>query len=303
MDWLNLPPLTALRAFAALAETGSAVAAGDKLNVSHAAVSQQIKALEAHMNLALVDRSGRQLALTADGQQLAEALTLGFGAIARKVDELTGADADRPLHIATTPMFAAAWLMPQLAGFHTLHPNASLTLSTTPKIQPLDTGDIDVALRYGDGNWPGLEAELLFQSPMVIVGAPSLIGDEDFNDLGDLIRYPWLEDAGTSEANNWLREHAGMKDRRTGVTHLPGNLLLDGARDGQGIAVVIRTFVEGDIRSGRLKVLLEREDDKGYHIVTRPGVQRPALKTFLGWLKRCAKECHLGVPAPPRKIS
>ena len=85
MDWLALPPLTALRAFAALAETGSAVAAGERLNVSHAAISQQLKTLEAHMGVTLVDRSGRQLALTPEGQRLAEALTAGFGTIARSV--------------------------------------------------------------------------------------------------------------------------------------------------------------------------------------------------------------------------
>lgn len=294
MNWLDMPPLTALRAFAALAERGSAVEAGALLNVSHAAISQQIRVLETHMNVALVDRSGRRLGLTAEGRALAEALKLGFGAIARTVEELTGADADRPLSISTTPMFAAAWLMPQMAGFYADHPGASLTISTTPEVQPLSPGGIDVALRYGDGVWQGLDAELLFRSPMVIVAAPSLIGKDEVTELGDLIRYPWLEDVGTSEANNWLRTHAGMKDRRSGVTHLPGNLLLDGARDGQGVAVVIRAFVERDIQAGRLRVLLEKDDDKGYHIVTRPGIQRPALKTFLTWLRRCARECLPG---------
>ena len=293
MDWINLPPLTALRAFAALAEAGSVVQAGARLNVSHAAISQQIKALEAHMNLSLVVRSGRQLELTREGQQLAEALKLGFGAIARSVEELTEADANRPLHISTTPMFAAAWLMPQLGGFHATHPRASLTLSTTPEIEPLGPGEIDLALRYGDGHWVGLEAEPLFRSPMVIVAAPTLIGDAEIASLSDLSRFPWLEDAGTSEANNWLREQAGMKDRRSGVTHLPGNLLLDGARDGQGVAVVIRRFVERDIRAGRLRILLEKDDDKGYFIVTRPGLQRPALKTFVAWIRRSAKETCL----------
>lgn len=289
MDWLAMPPLTALRAFAALGETGSAVAAGDRLNVSHAAISQQIKALEAHMGLTLVDRSKRQLQLTPEGAQLAEALKLGFGAIARRVEELTQADADRPLKISTTPMFAAAWLMPQMAGFYAAHPGSSLSISTTPDIEPLGPGEIDLALRYGDGNWPGLDAELLFRSPMVIVAAPSLIGAAEISELGDLTRVPWLEDAGTSEANNWLRENAGMKERRAGVTHLPGNLLLDGARDGQGVAVVIRMFVERDIKAGRLRVLLEKEDEKGYHIVTKPGPQRQAVREFLRWLRRCAK--------------
>lgn len=293
MNWRNMPPLTALRAFSAFAETGTVVAAGQDLNVSHAAISQQIKLLEAHMNLTLVDRSARQMTLTADGRELAEALKQGFGLISRTADTLTGADAGRPLRISTTPMLAAAWLMPQLAGFHADYPGTSLTISTTPAIEALEPGNIDVALRYGDGNWPGLQSELLIRSPMVIVAAPSLVGDTEVADLNDLRNYQWLEDVGTSEANNWLRNFAGVTERRAGVTQLPGNLLLDGARDGQGVAVLIRAFVEADIRAGRLRVLLEKNDAKGYHIVTRPGVHRAALKTFLRWLRRCVKDCGL----------
>ncbi|MFK7940801.1 MAG: LysR family transcriptional regulator [Roseovarius sp.] len=292
-----MPPLTALRAFSAFADSGTVVAAGDQLNVSHAAISQQIKLLEAHMNVSLVDRSARQMTLTSEGRELAEALKLGFGAIARTADTLTGADANRPLSIATTPMFAAAWLMPQLAGFHADNPGANLTISTTPTVEPLAPGGIDVALRYGDGHWPGLEAELLLRSPMVIVAAPALVGDAAINSLDDLTQFQWLEDVGTSEANNWLRNFADVGERCAGVTQLPGNLLLDGARDGQGVAVVIRAFVEADIRAGRLRVLLEKEDAKGYHIVTRPGPQRAALKTFVKWVRRCAKDCGF----PPLK--
>jgi len=293
MDWRDLPPLTALRAFAALAETGSTVAAGDKLNVSHAAVSQQLKALEGHMGLALVNRSGRQLELSPEGRQLADALETGFGTIARAVAVLTGAEADRPLHIATTPMLASAWLMPQLGGFHTAFPGINLVLSTSPKVEPMDEGGIDVALRYGDGNWPGLESEPLFLSPMVVVAAPSLVGDTEFRCLDQLADYPWLMDAGLSEANNWLSGIGTLDKLSKGSIQLPGNLLLDGARDGQGIAVTIRAFSEKDIAAGRLRMLFESDTVKGYHIVTRPGVQRETVKTFLKWLRKCMRECFV----------
>ncbi len=289
IDWLGLPPLTALRAFAALAETGSVVAAGQKLNVSHAAISQQIKTLEAHMGLALVDRSGRALALTPQGQQLATDLADGFGKIASTVNVLTGADANRPLHISTTPMFAAAWLMPQLGEFNAAHPGIDLILSTTPKLHPLEPGGIDLALRYGDGNWPQVQSETLVRSPMAIVAAPTLVGNKTFDTMDELGIFPWLEDVGTSEANNWLRHSSQITGRRGTRTQLPGNLLLDGARDGQGVAVVVKAFVEKDILAGRLRLLFENDDAKGYHIVTRPGVQRPVLKTFLSWLRKCAK--------------
>ena len=75
------------------------------------------------------------------------------------------------------------------------------------------------------------------------------------------------------------------------MVQLPGNLLLDAVRDGRGVAVAIHAFVEQDIKAGRLRLLFEHDDDKGYHIVTRPGVQRPVLKTFLRWLRRCVRDC------------
>jgi LysR family glycine cleavage system transcriptional activator len=103
-----LPPLAQLRAFAALADAGSISRAGTALNVSHAAISQQVRALEAHLGLALVEKDGRGVRLTAEGAQLGQRLTDSFGAIAREIEALTGADAARPLQVSTTPMFASA---------------------------------------------------------------------------------------------------------------------------------------------------------------------------------------------------
>jgi len=293
MDWMSLPSLTALRAFAALAETGSVVSAGARLNVSHAAISQQIKALEDRMSVALVDRTGRQLVLTPQGQQLADTLINGFGAISRTVEALTGANESRPLHIATTPMFASSWLAPQMAGFHAIYPNANIIISTTPKVQLLEPGGIDVALRYGDGNWPGLESELLFASSTVIVGAPSLVGSRVFEDPAELCDLPLLQGEGVSESSNWLERSIFLQERTAGLVQMPSNLLLDAARDGRGVVALIRAFVENDIAAGRLQLLFEHNDNKGFHIVTRPGFQRPALKTFLKWLRKCCSDCAL----------
>ena len=108
MDWTNLPPLTALRAFAAYADTGAMAEAGARLNVSHAAISQQIKALEDHLGLSLLDRARGGGALTPEGRAVADATLTGLFDIATLCAELTGRDADRPLHISTTPSFASA---------------------------------------------------------------------------------------------------------------------------------------------------------------------------------------------------
>lgn len=290
MDWQSLPPLTALRAFAALAETGGTVAAGAKLNVSHAAVSQQVKQLEAHLGVALVDRSGRQLRLTREGQELAEALALGFGAIARTVEALTGADAYRPLQISTTPSFAAHWLMPCLSDFRQSHPQIDLMIDPTPKKVTLEPGGIDIAIRYGSGEWPGLESELLFSSPIVAVAAPQLVAGVRVNCPDDLADLPWLQEFGTNEASDWLRRRGVVKERVAGLLQVPGNLLLDGLRDGQGVAVTVHDWVRQDIAAGRLRLLFEEDLQSGYHIVTRSGVLRPPAKAFVAWLRRMARQ-------------
>lgn len=290
MDWQALPPLTALRAFAALAETGGTVAAGARLNVSHAAVSQQVKQLEAHLGVALVDRTGRQLRLTAEGRDLADALSLGFGAIARAVETLTGADADRPLQISTTPSFAAHWLMPCLSAFRQAHPQINLMIDPTPRMVTLEPGGIDIALRYGTGQWPGLEAELLFRSPIVAVAAPQLVEGKRIDYPADLADLPWLQEFGTNEASDWLRRRGVVKERAAGLVQVPGNLLLDGLRNGQGVAVTVREWVRQDITAGRLRLLFEDAEDSGYYIVTRPGVLRLPAKAFVTWLRREARQ-------------
>lgn len=291
MRWRNLPPLSSLRAFAAFAQTGNVVAAGDALGVSHAAISQQLRALEKHLGAQLLDRQGRQMQLTDAGARLGRALEAGFGAMLEACEEISGAGADRPLHISATPAFAASWLMPRLPTFRAAHPSVDLMIDPSPKLTDLNSGEIDMAIRYGVGPWDGVEAELLLQTPLVVVAAPSLVGEGPIDDIRDLARFPWIEEFGTSESSRWLRRF-GVAEMALGVLQLPGNLLIDGARDGQGVAVTVREFVKRDIAAGRLRELhVGSRQDAGYHIATRPGiVQRPALKNFVKWLRREARE-------------
>ncbi len=287
MDWRDLPPLSALRAFAAFSEMSSVVAAGDALGVSHAAISQQLRNLETHLDVALLNRDGRAMTLTSEGEQLANALHSGFGGMIDTVRLITGARDDRPLHISTTPTFAASWLMPRLPKFRALHPQVDLMLAPTPEVISLSPDGIDLAIRYGGGAWLGLDAEMLLHSPMVVVGAPSLVGQGALPSIEDLSDIPWLEEFGTSEATRWLSQRGVKRQHGRGLTQLPGNLLLDGARDGQGIAVVVRAFVERDVAAGRLREIeIEEGSEMGYHIVTRPGVMRPVLKDFVRWIRR-----------------
>jgi LysR family glycine cleavage system transcriptional activator len=287
MNWLTLPSLNALRAFAALAETGSFTAAGAALNVSHAAVSQQVRALEERLGAALVRREGRGAALTPEGARLATALQAAFAAIGRAVDELTGADALRPLQVTTTPAFAMSWLMPRLSEFRHEHPEVELMLNPTPQLVELAPGGVDVAIRSGQGSWPGLDAELLVPTTIVVVAARSLIGERAVADPRDILDLPWLQELGTSEMSEWLRGRGVIVPRSGNVTHLPGHLVLEGLRNGDGVTITSRALIERELADGRLVVLFEDEmPGGGYFIVTRPGVMRPPLKAFVSWLRR-----------------
>lgn len=290
MDWLNLPPLASLRAFSAFAEKGGVVLAGDALNVSHAAISQQLRALEKHMGVALLVREGKSLALTAEGQQLARALQLGFGSIGAAVEDLMRSGEARPVHVSLTSSFAASWLMPRLPAFQVEHPEINLALDPSPHLVALTPGGVDVAIRYGAGGWPGVETEMLLETPFVIVAAPSLLGDKPSWTPEDLSQLPWLEELGTTEATTWLANRGVDHGPSAGRIALPGNLLLEGLRAGQGVTATVRHFVEGDIRVGRLVELYAEAEGSGYHVLTGKSPLRPAVKTFVRWLKRQARQ-------------
>lgn len=287
MDWRGFPPLSALRAFSAFAAAASLEQAGARIGVTHAAISQQIRTLEAHLGLSLVDRGGRRLTLTADGRRLAEALEAGFGQIAATLAELTGADETRPLRITTTPAFASGWLMPRLPDFRARHPGIDLMIDPASDLREIGR-EADIALRYGNGDWPGLEAALLLSTPIAIVAAPSLVPPGAPLDVAHLASLPWLQELGTTEATAFLEAHGLTRRHGVGMVSLPGNLMLDAARDGQGVAVIARAFVEADLAAGRLRLLQQDQDREGYFMVTRPGPLRPALRAFCQWLLRQA---------------
>lgn len=286
VDWRKFPPLAALRAFSAFAEAGNLTAAGAKLNVTHAAISQQLRSLEEWLGVGLLEREGRRSRLTAEGHRLAQVLEQGFGAIGQVTAELTGEDALRPVQISVSPTFASAWLMPRLADLRARHPEIDLMIDASPELRALQAGGIDIAIRHGTGDWPGLDAEPLLPAPIVVVAARSLVGDAEISGPEDLTRFPWLHETGLNEATKWMAQHGVTGRLEQGVTALPGNMMLEAARAGQGVAILSRSFIEDEISSGRLRVLFQDEQDKQYFIVTRPGAKRVAVKTVCVWLRR-----------------
>ncbi|SIO16164.1 LysR family transcriptional regulator [Vannielia litorea] len=286
MNLRDLPPSASLRAFAAFAEVGSVTGAGAALGVSHAAISQQLRALEDHLGIALLERRGRGVALTEAGDELATAVTGAFGLIGDAVARITGRGAGRPVQITTTPMFAAHWLMPRLAGFRRRFPDVEIMLNPSPQVVELTPGGVDIAIRHGKGHWPGLDVELLLPAEHVIVAAPELVKGRRIDRPDDLLELPWLQEVGTNEVDEWLAGQGVTEGRARFHSHLPGNFVLEAARRGEGLAATTRVLIEEDIASGSLVVLFNRGTiAEGYHIVTRPGPLRPPAAAFVRWLR------------------
>lgn len=285
MNWSDLPSLTSLRAFAAVAETRSFSRAGFGLNVSHAAISQQVRALEARLGVTLVVREGRTIRLTEAGATLACNLEKGLAAIREGIEALVDVDVTRRVQVTTSPAFAASWLMPRIADFRRRHPRITLMLNATAEVIELVPGGVDIAVRYGDGNWPGLVVKPLLLPDMIVVAAPSLLGTRAPNDPVTLLSLHWLQELGTDEVAQWMKRRGVTEKRPSMVTHMPGNLILEAVRQGEGVTYTARCFVEEDIKSGRLVVLSSERDAGGYYVVTRGGMLRPPAQAFLKWLQ------------------
>ena len=285
MEWSDLPSLNSLRAFSAVAETGSYSRAAKQLNVTHAAVSQQVKSLEERLGVSLVVRAGRGITLTSEGAGLARDLDMGFAAIRRGVESLTGADALRPVQITTSPAFAVEWLMPRIAEFQQLHPEITLMLNPSVEVMELKPGGIDLAVRYKDRRRLEKEVTPVLISDMVVIGTPSLIGDGAYDDPAALMNMPWLQELGTNEVADWFERRGVTLDRPLMISQMPGNLIMQAVRRGDGITYTARAFFQDEIRSGQVVVLHSEPAFGHYYIETCPGMMRPPVKAFVNWLK------------------
>lgn len=289
INWRDLPPLSALRAFAAVAELGGFSQAARALNVTHAAVAQQVRALEALMDTPLVARDGRGMALTAEGQQLAQALADGFGTIASGVAALRAGGSDRPVRITLTASFASQWLMPRLKDFWDLHPDIALSLHPDARVSDLRRDGMDLGIRYGNGDWPGVIARFLAPARMAIAAAPDLLDGRENLSTAEMQEMEWILARDWPEQENYLRS-LGLDPRTLSRTDFVNEeLSLAAARQGLGLVVESLALMEDDLEEGRLILLHDSKDRlPAYFIVTSPGPHRAATRAFLKWLESAA---------------
>lgn len=287
MDWHKIPSLTSLRAFAAAAEYRNLTKAATALNVTHSAISQQIRGLERRLGTRLVIRTQHGILLTSQGEYLSTGLLEAFAAMSTLTESLSDAEAIRPLLVSATPMFASAFLMPRLSGFLEDNPNIELRIESTIEAVDLKPGGVDLAIRYGTGRWPGLEAQLLLPGCLTVVASRKLIGDRVFSDPSELLDFPLLQEQASVEFDLWMEKVGIPQNAKRKVIRLPGNMLLDGIRQGDGIGATVPAFIADELKSGKLVALFDDPiPEIGYYMVTLPGAFRPASKLFMRWLSR-----------------
>ena len=290
----RLPPLNALRAFESAARHLNFSRAADELSVTPGAVSQQIQNLEDYVGVALFKRTPRGLLLTDPAQTALPALREAFDRLAEAASMLTAAVDGRRLTVSVAPSFAAKWLVPRLGQFSALHPQVDVWLSAGMELADFNSGEIDLAIRYGAGRYPGLEVIRLMQETVIAVASPALIAAHPLESLGDLGNQVLLHD-GSPDADEscpdwtmWLAAR-GVKgvDGARGPRFNQSSLVIEAAVGGRGVALAKRALAQADLDAGRLVAPFQIATavDFAYYVVHPKAKGRlPQVKAFVSWL-------------------
>jgi LysR family glycine cleavage system transcriptional activator len=287
----NLPPLNALRVFAAAARHRSFTRAAAELHVTQTAVSHQMRLLEAHLGLTLFVRLPRQLVLTADGSAYAAELQRAFERIRVATAGLHAHPLREVLAVTSLPSFAARWLVPRLGAFSRAHPNIDLRIIATERPLDFSREPVDVGIRFGYGHYVGLRSEKLMDDACFPVCSPALLRRRPaLRSPADLRRHVLLHDDSPDDWRRWLRE-VGVSERDSERGHIfsDGSMMLQAAADGQGVALAREVLVAGDLASGRLVRLFIGSPpiptDRAYHLVTsEQTAELPRVQAFRAWL-------------------
>lgn len=290
----RLPPLNALRAFEAAARHLSFARAAEELYLTPSAISHQIKSLEEQVGVPLFERRGRNVALTDAGGRYYPALRQAFDRMNEATEELKQSDQFGALTVNVLPTFAIRWLLPQLNDFQERHPEIEVRITTSVKNIDFQQTEADAAVRFGSGDWPGLEARLLMTEEIVPVCSPGLLEKgPGLKTPADLKHYPLLHDINRPDTwRAWLNA-VGEKtiDPDKGLKLETTNLAVQGALQGLGVVCANPYMVTRELESGQLIEPFEYHLPvaNGYYLVYPKGRQeRPRLKAFEDWLTEMA---------------
>jgi LysR family glycine cleavage system transcriptional activator len=289
----RLPSLNGLRAFEAAARHLSFTVAASELNVTQTAISHQIRRLEEELGIRLFIRQNRALALTPQAKEYLPGVRAAFNDLRLATDRLLRRDDNHVLTVSTLASLAAKWLLPRLSAFQEAHPGIDVRITTSTSLIDFKSGNVDAAIRYGRGNWPGLRADWLMADQLFPVCSPALLaGKKPLRRPEDLADHVLLHSSAGNDDDwrLWLTA-AGLP---TNISKHPGVTLdlvfmtLQAAIDGIGVAIGRTSYVEDDIAKGRLVVpfKITLPADAGFYLVSPEGrTDTPKLSAFRHWLK------------------
>lgn len=287
------PSITELQAFESAARHNSFTLAAKELHVTQGAVSKQVRHLEAFLGVDLFERIRQRLLLTDAGSRYLQRIRPSLNEIeAATVELISKGGAGGVLHIASLPTLGAKWLIPRLPHFFAKYPE--VTLEFVPHAQGYDFSqpDLDAAIRFGDGVWPGSLAEYMTGREVLPVCRPGLLSREPgglARSPAALLRYPLLHHTTVPEAwSEWLGE-LGIETRKAwrGPRFDQFSMLTQAAVSGLGIALIPRCLIESELATGALVVAHPARvlSKKGYYLCYPEQKQHlPALETFRHWV-------------------
>jgi LysR family glycine cleavage system transcriptional activator len=288
MDLRKLPALNALRTFEAAARHESFSRAADELFVTHGAVSHQMRALEEELGVALFARTGKRVRLTDAGNRYAKSVRAALMTLADATRDVRSGERTRRLVVSSSPSFSARWITPRIGSFMDRHPEVDVDLLSTNALADFSRDDVDVAIRYGRGNYPDLHVELLLDEVAFPVCSPTFNGGQLPKTPADLLHVPLLR-SDTDLWRPWF-EAAGLPDAtepRRGVLFDDSSNLLLAAGDGQGVALARSSIVMQELVAGRLVRLFDVEAASpwSYYFVCPPPLMTSArVQAFRAWI-------------------
>jgi DNA-binding transcriptional LysR family regulator len=285
---LSARDLLALQAFELAARSGSFKAAAEALHITASAVSHRIAGLERTLGAKLFERGPRGVGLSPAGTALAATTGHAFGDLSRALARQSSGS--RRLRVSAVPIFASHWLLPRLGQFLADHPEIELQVEASPRMADMEAGLVDVALRYGEGQWPGVSAEKIMDLKTVPVAAPSLVRRLKLGAPADLVRAPLIRVSPFGASWTDWATAAGLDatrfERRKGVQVDGMGAALRAAVHGLGVALAFAPVIDSEIRSGALVRVGPGVTSRGQiWLACRPRERNlPAIRALRRWL-------------------
>ena len=281
------PSLETLRVFEVACRHGSYSEAARELHVTHSAVSQRIRQLEEELGLTLFERQGNRMVPTSSGLRLQAGVKNAFSEMNAALASIQTRRKDTEITVSLLPVMAARWLVPRLSRFTARFPHVNLHIKTGQSLANFKSDGVDLAIRFGTGDWKGLRAIKLLDEEFFPVCSPGLNGGRLPKDPASMLSQPLLIDRNLSW-HAWFKS-AGVKLDRdiAGTSFTDTNALMEAAVMGQGIALGRLSVARSDILAGKLVRLSEHSLRVAYcHYAVYPiaSESNPALVAFRDWL-------------------